>query len=161
MAIKIITTGGTIDKKYNFLIQKISLGETRIPQILNNGRCTVKLSLEKIFSKYSGQIKKSDLQNITKLCKDSKERQIIITHGTDKMVDTAKALGQQDIDKTIVLTGAIIPDVVEKSDASFNLGGAIVAVQILPAGVYIIMNGKVFSWNEVRKDRKKKEFIKV
>ncbi len=161
MAIQIITTGETIDKKYDFLVQKISLGKARVQRILNNGRLGVKYVINNIFSKYSGQIKKTDLEKIVKVCRKSKEKQIIITHGTDKMVDTAKFLAQQKIKKTIILTGSIIPDSMENSDASFNVGCAVMAVQTLPVGIYIVMNGRVFSWNQVKKNRKKKEFIKI
>lgn len=161
MSIKIITTGGTIDKKYDFLIQKISLGEPRVYQILENGKTGIKFSAKQIFSKYSGQIKKSDLFKIVKSCEDTKENQIIITHGTDTMVKTAKILAERKIPKTIVLTGSVIPDVVEKSDAPFNIGGAVIAVQTLPNGVYIIMNGEVFYWDKVKKNKKKKRFVKL
>ena len=94
-----------------------------------------------------------DREKILQSCKDCEEDKIIITHGTDTMVETAQVLGKNIKDKTIVLVGAMIPYNQEKSDALFNLGCAVSAVQILPKGVYIAMNGKIFSWDNVRKNK--------
>ena len=102
-----------------------------------------------------------DREKILQSCKDCKEDKIIITHGTDTMVDTAKLLGIKIKNKTIVLTGALYPEIVRESDAVFNLGGAIAGVQALGKGVYIIIDGRVFTWNNVRKNKRKGIFEKL
>ncbi len=99
-----------------------------------------------------------DRQSILSACQASKEDQIIITHGTDTMVDTAQILGQAELNKSIVLTGAMIPYSVFGSDALFNLGSSVSVVQLLPVGVYVVMNGRVFSWDNVQKDRRQGVF---
>ncbi|GFO72281.1 L-asparaginase [Bathymodiolus japonicus methanotrophic gill symbiont] len=156
--IKLIITGGTIDKHYNELNGELSFPETHIPAMLQQARCTVEISLQQLMLKDSLEMTISDRDAIKQSCINSNAQQIIITHGTDTMVDTAKHLAMAIQDKIIVLVGAMIPYTIKQSDALFNLGSAITAVQLLPPGIYITMNAKVFDWDKVRKDRPIGEF---
>ncbi len=153
MAIRIIITGGTFDKQYDELRGELTFKQTHLPEILKDTRCTVPIELE-----INQLIDSLDMQDknrvrVLESCRRSPEEQIVITHGTDTMTKTAQLLGQAGLEKTIVLTGAMIPYAVSGSDAVFNLGCAIAAVQLLPNGVYIAMNGRTFSWNDVQKNR--------
>ncbi len=158
MNIKILITGGTIDKSYNMHNGEMHFVDSHIPSMLTEGRCKADYELEKIRLKDSLDLDDSDRMLILSACQQSAQDRIIITHGTDSMVLTAQFL-QQNIDtKTIVLTGAMIPYVFDKSDSLFNLGSAFAAVQSLPAGVYITMNGRVFNAHEVVKNREEGVF---
>lgn len=156
--IQIIITGGTIDKHYNELNGELSFPETHIPAMLTQARCTAEIETQQLMLKDSLDMTISDRDAIKQSCIASDAQQIIITHGTDTMVDTAKHLATAIQDKTIVLVGAMIPYAIKQSDALFNLGSAITAVQLLPAGIYISMNGEVFDWDKVRKDKQAGEF---
>lgn len=159
MAIKLFITGGTIDcVYYKSETDEYEFKKTHIPQMLKQGRITSSISTEKLMLKDSREITKKDRELILKKCRESKEDRIIITHGTFTMVETAKFLGQKIKDKTIVLTGSMIPFNEEKSDALFNLGCAVAAVQTLPKGIYITMNGKFFTWDNVRENEELDEF---
>lgn len=161
LSIKLLVTGGTIDKQYKLLNGELGFDKTAIPSMLTQGRSRLNLSVEVLFSKDSLEITDNDRALIQKKCLDCEQDKIIISHGTDTMVDTAKLLGLTDIkDKTIVLVGAMIPFSINYSDALFNLGGAVIAVQHLPQGVYIVMNGYVFLWNESIKNKEKGVFEK-
>ncbi len=122
--------------------------------MLKQGRCNADINLKILMLKDSIYMTDLDRKKILQSCKEYKEDKIIITHGTDSMVKTAQLLGQNIKDKTIILLGAIAPYNQKQSDALFNLGGGIIAVQLLPKGVYITMNGKIFLWNKVRKNKK-------
>ena len=156
--IKLIITGGTLDKHYNKLNGELSFPETQLPTMLKQARCIVKIDMQQLMLKDSLEMTEKDREEIKQSCIITKEKQIIITHGTDTMVETATHLAAAIKDKTIVLVGAMIPYAIKQSDALFNLGSAITAVQLLPAGVYIAMNGKVFDWDKVRKDKQAGEF---
>lgn len=153
MTIKLLLTGGTIDKHYNELNGDLGFSETHIDEMLKQARCHVDLSIQQVMLKDSLQMQDEDREQILESCLASGENQIVITHGTDTMVDTAEVLGQRIKEKTIVLLGAMIPYTLKTSDALFNLGCAISAVQCLNAGVYITMNGKIFPWNDVKKNK--------
>ena len=155
MTIKLLLTGGTIDKHYNELNGDLGFTETHIDEILQQARCQVDLSIQQVMLKDSLQMQDEDREQVLNACLASDENQIIITHGTDTMVETAEVLGKQLTDKTIVLLGAMIPYILKKSDALFNFGCAVSAVQCLAAGVYITMNGKIFPWNDIKKNREK------
>ncbi len=152
MKIKLIITGGTIDKVYNELTGKLEFGDTHIVEMLNRGRSMVETLSEVLFLKDSLETTDADRALILDKCQLCDERYVLITHGTDTMVDTAKLLGEKIKDKTIVLFGSMIPYSVDNSDALFNLGIALSAVQNKKNGVYVAMNGQVFDWDNVRKD---------
>ncbi len=158
MTIKLLTTGGTVDKVYNHLNGELCFETTNLPSMLKQARCNVDLELDIVMLKDSLYMVDTDRKDILKKCRSYKEDKIIITHGTDTMAETAKFLGEKIKNKTIVLVGAMIPYSFGKSDALFNLGCAISAVQHMPKGVYITMNGKIFPWNNVMKNKKFGEF---
>ncbi len=160
MTIKIIITGGTIDKEYDPSNQEFELKKTHIKKMLKEGRFPGSAAIDKLMLKDSLDMTTEDRMKILLECKKAKESRIVITHGTDTMVETANILGKSIKNKTIVLTGAMQPAALEKTDALFNVGGAVIAAQLLSRGVYIVMNGKIFSWNNVKKDKKKSIFIK-
>ena len=159
MSIRVIITGGTFDKKYDEIKGELTFRESHLPQILKQVRCTVPYELEINQLKDSLEMKETCRQSILNSCRDAGEKHILITHGTDTMQQTAELLGNAGLNKTIVLTGAMIPYSVSESDALFNLGVALSAVQLLPVGVYITMNGRVFTWDNVRKDKEHGVFI--
>jgi L-asparaginase len=153
LPVRVIITGGTFDKRYCELKGELTFEGTHLPDILKHVRCTVPLELEINQLVDSLHMLESGRASILDSCRQSTEDRIVITHGTDTMVETATLLGQAGLRKTIVLTGAIIPYAVHGSDAVFNIGCALAAVQCLPRGVYIAMNGRIFSWDNVRKNR--------
>jgi len=161
MKIKILITGGTFDKEYNELAGELFFNKTHVPEMLKLGRSRLDIKIQNLLMIDSLQITDSDINLILEECKKSKENKILITQGTDKMVETAKILGQTIKDKTIVLTGAIIPYAFGSSDGLFNLGSALAFVQTLPHGVYISMNGRYFHWDNVRKNRQRGEFEEI
>ena len=153
MKIKLLITGGTIDKSYNMNNGELHFVDSHIPAMLIEARCRASLVMEKAMLKDSLDMNDQDRLLITSCCQRSEESRIVITHGTDTMVETARHLADSINDKTVVLTGAMVPYVFDKSDALFNLGTAIAAVQSLPFGVYITMNGRLFNAHEVVKNR--------
>ena len=144
MSIRIIITGGTFDKHYDEIQGVLTFKDTHLPEILEHVRCTVEVKLELNQLIDSLEMRQANRLQILEAARRAAERRIIITHGTDTMTETAKVLGEAGLDKVVVLTGAMIPYTFKNSDALFNLGCSIVAVQLLPAGVYIAMNGRVF-----------------
>ena len=161
MTIKLIVTGGTIDKIYNESNGKLTFSDTHINEMLDQARCEVPVSIKNLMLIDSLDMVDKDRQVILNECKNSKESKIVITHGTDSMVETAKILGDHIQDKSIVLLGAMIPFSLKESDALFNLGCAIIAVQCLQSNVYIIMNGKIFTWDNVNKNKAKGIFKNI
>jgi L-asparaginase len=160
MSIKLFSTGGTIAKRYDELSGELLFDKEHIQKMLSQGRCTAKIEAVPLMIKDSLEMNEHDRDIIFKACKETTKEKIIITHGTDTMVESAKILSTIK-DKTIVFTGAMIPYAFKNSDALFNISAAITAVQILPAGIYICMNGKVFSWENVTKNKKKGIFEKL
>lgn len=158
MSIKLLLTGGTIDKHYNELTGELGFKHTHIDAMLQQARCQVDLSIQEVVLKDSLDMHDADRQQILQACQKTEEHRIVITHGTDTMVETASTLAASIKDKTIVILGAMIPYTLKHSDSLFNLGAAIASVQCLEAGVYITMNGKVFSWNQVQKNRQLGQF---
>lgn len=161
MKIKIFVTGGTLDKEYNELNAELVFKETHIPEMIDRGRCRVETDIKTLMLIDSLDMTDKDRKLIRESCKNIAEDRIIVTHGTDTMVETAKVLAKEIKDKTIVLTGAMIPYKIRDSDSLFNLGTALMAVQLLPVGVYIVMNGKYFAWNNVKKNKGIGEFVEV
>ncbi|MBN2017397.1 MAG: asparaginase [Candidatus Cloacimonetes bacterium] len=154
MKIKIYVTGGTFDKEYNELTGELFFQDTHIQEMLLLGRCKLDLKIRTLMLEDSLSMTNSDRKIILEHCLDSEEDKIVITHGTDMMVATAKVLGEAIKDKTVVLTGAMIPYRFGSSDGLFNLGSALAFVQTLPHGVYVSMNGKYFEWDKVVKNKK-------
>ncbi len=161
MTIRILVTGGTFDKEYDEINGVLYFKDTHVPAMLKHGRCRLETHLRTVMMIDSLEMTNADRQIILENCKKSREDKIVITHGTDTMVATAKFLAQGITDKTIVLTGAMVPYAFDSSDGMFNLGSALSFVQILSHGVYIAMNGKVFTWDNVRKNRECGEFEKI
>jgi L-asparaginase len=158
MSIRILITGGTFDKEYNELDGKLYFKDTHLPEMLALGRSEVDVSVRTLMMVDSLEMTDDDRNLIIAQCERTKEERIVITHGTDTMDLTARALGSAGTNKTIVLTGAMVPYKFGSSDGLFNLGSALAFVQSLPHGVYIAMNGRCFSWNNVRKNRKTGKF---
>jgi len=153
MEIRLFVTGGTFDKEYDLIHGKLYFTDTHVPDILERGRCTLNVNVRTIMMVDSLEMTNEDRDLIINQCKHCEEDKIIITHGTDTMVETAARLASENIEKTIVLTGAMIPYTFGSSDGLFNLGSALAFVQCLPANVYVVMNGKYYRWDEVRKNK--------
>ena len=163
-AVRLFVTGGTFDKAYNELDGTLFFEDTHLPEMLRLGRCRLELSIRTLMMIDSLDMTDADRALIVEQCRTAAERRIVITHGTDTMVDTARALAAAfplDAHKTIVLTGAMVPYAFGSSDGLFNLGSALSFVQLLPPGVYVAMNGRCFSWDRVRKNRETGVFESV
>ena len=154
-SICIFVTGGTFDKEYNELTGALAFKDTHLPEMLRLGRSRVDVSIRTLMMIDSLDMTDADRAVIVDQCRQAPETRILITHGTDTMVDTARAIAARlaDAKKTIVLTGAMVPYAFGSSDGLFNLGSALSFVQVLPAGVYLAMNGRCFAWDHVRKNR--------
>ncbi len=154
--IQIFVTGGTFDKEYNYINGELFFKDTHIPKMMERGRCRLDIDVKTLMMIDSLEMTEEDRSIIAHNCRRSKLDQIIITHGTDKMVETASYLADAGIEKkTIVLTGAMIPYAFgTSSDGFFNLGSALAFVQTLEPGVYVVMNGRYFDWRNVKKNRK-------
>ena len=153
MAIRILVTGGTFDKEYDELTGRLFFKDTHIQEMLGLGRCRVNVTVETGMMIDSLEMTAADRETIVRRCRESPEGRIVVTHGTDTIVETAAVLAAAATGKTIVLTGAMVPWAFGSSDGLFNLGSAISFVQSLPIGVYVAMNGRRFDWDNVRKDR--------
>ncbi len=159
---KILVTGGTLDKKYNPLNGALGFDTSVVADMLTRSNHTLAADVEVLMLKDSLEMNDQDRQVIAQACIDTAEQQILITHGTDTMVETANAIALSELaNKTIILLGAMVPYRINQSDALFNLGCAMTAVQLLPAGVYITMNGQVFDYREVEKNRAQGVFVKT
>ena len=157
MTIKIFTTGGTFDKVYYDALSEFRIGETIIGEMLTEANVEFDYEVESLLKKDSLDMDDDDRNLIRDAVAAVDNRMILITHGTDTMVDTAnKLLGIAD--KTIVLFGAMQPARMRYSDAMFNLGVAATAVQLLPAGVHLAMNGLIFDPRKVTKNRAQSRF---
>jgi len=152
MAIRIFVTGGTFDKEYDEIHGRLYFKETHIGEMLRLGRSRVEVSVRTLMMIDSLEMTDADRQLIVSNCRQCAETRIVVTHGTDTMVQTAAALAAAGLDKTLVLTGAMIPYAFGSSDGLFNLGSALSFAQVLPAGVYVAMNGTAFPWDAVRKN---------
>eukprot|EP01030_Chromulinospumella_sphaerica_P012077 gene12077-11867_t len=153
MTLRILATGGTFDKHYDEINGKLGFGESHLPALLARCRLTVEVALEQLPLMDSLDMVDADRARILGSCTAAPEPAIVIIHGTDTMPQTAAVLGPAQLGKTIVLTGAMIPYEIANSDAMFNLGFASAVAQTLPAGVYVAMNGKIFAWDNVQKNK--------
>ncbi len=156
--IRILVAGGTFDKEYNELTGELFFHDTHVPEMLRLGRCLLNIEIRTLMMVDSLEMTDDDREIIAEHCRKCRERRIVITHGTDTMVETAAHLAREGLEKTVVLTGAMVPYKFGSSDGLFNLGSALAFVQTLPAGVYIVMNGRWFPWDRVRKNRDKGVF---
>ena len=159
-AILILTTGGTIDKNYFDALSEYQIVDSGIPALLKEARVALQFRIEEVCRKDSLELSDADRSEIARRVAEAPETQVVITHGTDTMTETAKALAGI-AGKTIVLTGALSPARFAETDAPFNLGMAFAAAQVAPPGVYIAMSGQVFDGLRVRKDRAAGRFVTV
>ncbi|MDX1438457.1 MAG: asparaginase domain-containing protein [Rubricoccaceae bacterium] len=161
MDVQIFTTGGTIDKVYFDAQSSFSVGEPQIVEILRTAGASFSFECEHLLQKDSLDLTDTDRRLIASAVAESPAHSIIVTHGTDTMIETAKvvlnALGT-DTSKTVVFVGSLTPARFKATDAEFNIGFAAAAVQTLPPGVYVTMNGRVFNPSEVRKNRSLNQF---
>ena len=153
MSMRIIATGGTFDKHYNELNGTLGFAESHLPAVIKRARITLPVEIEILPLLDSLDMQDADRARVLASCMASAEKAIVIVHGTDTMQQTAALLASTPSPHTIVVTGAMIPYSVENSDALFNLGFAAAAAQTLPAGVYVAMNGQIFTWDKVQKNR--------
>lgn len=153
MSVRIIVTGGTFDKEYDELTGTLHFEQTHLPEMLRRGRCMLDVQVDVLMMIDSLEMKETHRQRIVQACRDAHESRLLITHGTDTMVETAQYLAAVALPKTIVLTGAMVPYAFGSSDGLFNLGSALSFVQCLPAGVYVAMNGRYFTADNVEKNR--------
>ena len=153
MKIAVFGTGGTFDKEYNELNGKLYFKKSHIAEMLALGRSRVPVRIQILMMKDSLDMTTADRQVIASACRKARERRIVVTHGTDTMELTARFLAKEISDKTVVLTGAMVPYKFGSSDGLFNLGSALALVQVLPPGIYVAMNGRYFPWNSVTKNR--------
>jgi L-asparaginase len=151
--IRLVVTGGTFDKTYDEIGGRLSFGSTHLPEMLRLGRSRVETIIETLMMIDSLEMRDAHRARIVEACVRCPEDRIVITHGTDTMVETARAVAKGVTGKTIVLTGAMVPYAFGSSDGLFNLGSALSFAEVLPPGVYIAMNGRHFAWDRVRKNR--------
>ena len=159
--IRIFVTGGTFDKTYDEIEGSLAFADTHLPEMLRLGRCHVEVSVRTLMMIDSLAMTDDDRAIVVHNCRTCEESRIVVTHGTDTMVETAAALAAGVSGKTIVLTGAMVPYAFGSSDGLFNLGSALSFAQTLPPGVYIAMNGRHFAWDRVRKNREAGVFEEI
>jgi L-asparaginase len=158
-AVRVIVTGGTFDKQYDEIRGELTFRQSQLPEILRRARVTIPVEIELNQLIDSLQMQDANRDSVLAACRRAPEGRIVITHGTDTMTATASLLGGASLGKTIVLTGAMIPYQIQDSDALFNFGTAFAASQLLLPGVYIAMNGRIFEWAKVRKNRELGVFV--
>jgi L-asparaginase len=159
--IRIFVTGGTFDKTYDEIEGRLTFGDSHLNEMLKLGRSQVDVSVRTLMMVDSLAMTPDDRAIIVRNCLTCEESRIVVTHGTDTMVETAAALAAGVPGKTIVLTGAMVPYAFGSSDGLFNLGSALSLAQVLPPGVYVAMNGRHFAWDKVRKNRETGVFEEI
>lgn len=160
--IRILVTGGTFDKEYDEVRGRLFFKDTHVQEMLDKGRSRVPVSIRTLMMIDSLDMTDADRALVVEQCRQSDVERIVVTHGTDTMVETAKAIAGAGLaGKTVVLTGAMIPYAFGSSDGLFNLGSALSFAQVLPPGVYVAMNGQCFPWDQVRKNRDTATFERV
>jgi L-asparaginase len=152
-ALRILITGGTFDKAYLELEGRLHFRDTHVPEMLRLGRCNLPITVQSLMLIDSLEMTDAHRAQILEACRAAPEDRIVITHGTDTMEHTARAIGSVGLGKTVVLTGAMVPYTFGSSDGLFNLGSALAFAQALPVGTYVAMNGRCLRWNDVRKNR--------
>ena len=162
-AIRLLTVGGTIDKVYFDALSEYEVGMPYALEILEELNLNLDCRVTSLMRKDSLEMDDGDRELVRQAVASAEENLIVITHGTDTMVDTAAALhplfAEPGFSKTIVLTGALAPAIFKKSDAMFNIGAALTAVQTMTAGIYIAMSGEIFAFDAVKKDREGQRFV--
>lgn len=158
MSIRIFITGGTFDKEYNELTGQLYFNDSHLPEMLNLARNLIPVEVRTLMMVDSLEMTHEDRELIADHCFKSPEERIVITHGTDTMTTSAQTIDKKVKNKTIVLTGAMVPYKFGSSDGLFNLGSALAFVQTLPHGVYVVMNGRYFHANNVKKNKESGEF---
>jgi L-asparaginase len=172
MTLRVFVTGGTFDKEYDEINGRLDFGDTHLLEMLRRGRCELDLEVRTLMMVDSLDLTDADRETIADNCTRAPEDRIVITHGTDTMVETARVLAERlsgaageggveeggNVGKTVVLTGAMIPYAFGSSDGLFNLGSALSFAQVLPPGIYVAMNGRCFDWDNVRKNRQTGRF---
>lgn len=161
MTIRIVVTGGTLDKEYDELTGELVFRRTHLPDMLKSARSRLDTKITKVMLADSAGMSDEERKAILRHCRNCKEERIVILHGTDSMAGTANLLAKSVNHKTVVLTGAMVPYTCSKSDALFNLGSALAFAQTLPPGVYISMHGRYFNWDNVRKNSQTGEFEEI
>jgi L-asparaginase len=151
--ISLFVTGGTFDKTYDEIRGALSFGDTHVPEMLRLGRSRVEVAVRTLMMIDSLDMSEADRELIARSCAQCAESCIVVTHGTDTMVETASTIAGVVTGKTVVLTGAMVPYAFGSSDGLFNLGSALAFAQTLPSGTYVAMNGRCFPWDRVRKNR--------
>ena len=161
--IQVFVTGGTFDKEYNYLTGELFFKDTHLKEMFERGRSEVDIDIKTLMMLDSLEMRDEDRAIIKYNCTKTPSNGIILTHGTDTMVETAQMLAKARLEnKTIVLTGAMIPYAFgTSSDGFFNLGSALAFAQVLPPGVYVVMNGRYFNWNNVRKNKQTGTFEEI
>lgn len=154
MTLRIIATGGTFDKHYNPLSGELTFAHSHLPEVIAHARFTDKVVFEQLPLLDSLDMRDADRARVLASCQASDESAIVVIHGTDTMQETAHVLGSAALARTVVITGAMIPYAIAGSDAQFNFGFACAVAKTLPHGTYIAMNGQVFDWNNVHKNRR-------
>ena len=152
-SIRVLVTGGTFDKEYDELGGRLFFKDTHLPEMLRLARCRIPVQVETLMMIDSLDMTEGDRERVVAACRSSPEERLVVTHGTDTMAETARALQAAGLGKTVVLTGAMVPYAFGSSDGLFNLGSALSFAQVLPPGVYVAMNGRVFPGDRVRKNR--------
>lgn len=158
MNLRIVVTGGTFDKTYDEIGGRLSFRDTHVGEMLALGRSRLEVTIQSLMMKDSLDLTDLDRDAILQACRASPETRIVVTHGTDTMVETGAVLAAGLTEKTVVLTGAMVPYAFGSSDGLFNLGSALSFAQVLPPGVYLAMNGRHFPWDQVQKNRAKGVF---
>ncbi len=158
MKILFLATGGTFDKEYNEVTGALFFKDTHVREMLRLARCSLDLDVRTLMMIDSTEMTEVDREMILKSCLGSKRERIVVSHGTDTMAETARYLGERVKDKTVVLTGAVVPYTFGSSDGLFNLGSALAFAQALLHGVYVAMNGRCFHWDNVQKNRSTARF---
>ena len=161
MSVLILVTGGTFDKEYDERNGRLYFKGTHLPEMLERGRCLAPVRTKTLMMKDSLHMTPADRRKVLAACRSAKEKRIIVTHGTDTLVKTARLLGAElaGSGKTVVLTGAMVPYAFGSSDGLFNLGAALAYAQAMPPGVWVAMNGRAHPYNRVRKNRRLARFL--
>jgi len=159
MTLRILATGGTFDKHYDEIAGKLDFAASHLNEVIARSRITLPVQLEVVAMLDSLDMQDADRSNVLTACQSAVENAIVIIHGTDTMRETAHVIGNAHLAKTIILTGAMIPYEIANSDALFNFGFACGIAQALPHGVYIAMNGQIFNWDNVKKNRSAGIFV--
>lgn len=160
--IRILVTGGTFDKEYDEVRGRLFFKDTHVQEMLAKGRSRVPVSIRTLMMIDSLEMTDADRAVVVEQCRQSEVDRIVVTHGTDTMVETARAVAAAALTgKTVVFTGAMIPYAFGSSDGLFNLGSALSFAQVLPPGVYVAMNGQHFRWDDVRKNRDTATFERI